>query len=168
MGLLKKSKNILDRFALRSVYYAHIHSHLSYAISVWGSMLSVKQIQKLQKVQNTCLKTMDPSINVTESFKKFKILRISQLVQLESNKLAYKHTHNLLPTKLAQCMNCDASGKSLEKQHCYLTRNKHLLNLPQVIMKIYQISFLMKSISLYSALPKEITSCQTLINLHCL
>ena len=59
VGLLKKSKNILDRYALRSVYYAHIHSHLSYAISVWGSMLSLKQIQKLQKVQNTCLKTME-------------------------------------------------------------------------------------------------------------
>ena len=138
MGLLKKSKNILDRYALRSVYYAHIHSHLSYAISVWGSMLSPKQIQKLQKVQNTCLKTMEPSIDITESFKKLKILRINQLVHLELNKLAYKHTHNLLPIKLAQCMNCDASGKNLEKQHRYLTRNKHLLNLPQVTMKMYQ------------------------------
>ena len=29
-------------------------------------------------------------------------------------------------------MNCDASGKSLEKQHRYLTRNKHIPNLPQV------------------------------------
>ena len=71
VGLLKKSKNLLDRFALRSVYYAHIHSHLSYAISVWGSMLSTKQIQKLQKVQNTCLKIMEPSINNAKSFKKF-------------------------------------------------------------------------------------------------
>ena len=77
VGLLKKSKNILDRYALRSVYYAHIHSHLSYAISVWGSMLSPKQIQKLQKVQNTCLKTMEPSINITESSEKLKILRIN-------------------------------------------------------------------------------------------
>ena len=163
VGLLTKSKNKLDRLALRSVYYAHIHSHLSYAISIWGSMLSTKQIQKLQKVQNTCLKTIEPGINITESFKKLKILRISQLVKLELNKLAYKHTHNLLPFKLAQCMNCDASGKSLEKQHHYLTRNKHLLNLPQVTMKKYQKSFLMKSISLYSALPKEIMDCQ---NLH--
>ena len=138
VGLLKKSKNILDRLALRSVYYAHIHSHLSYAISIWGSMLSTKQIQKVQKVQNTCLKTIEPGINITESFKQLKILRISQLVKLELNKLAYKHTHNLLPFKLAQCMNCDASGKSLEKQHHYLTRNKHLLNLPQITMKKYQ------------------------------
>ena len=162
VGLLKKSRNILDRYALRSVYYAHIHSHLSYAISVWGSMLSPKQIQKLQKVQNTCLKTMEPSTNITESFKKLKLLRINQLVRLELNKLAYKHTHNLLPIKLAQCMNCDASGKNLEKKHRYLTRSKHLLNLPQVTMKMYQNSFLMKSISLYSALPKEIMSCQNL------
>ena len=124
----------------------------------------MKQIQKLQKVQNTCLKTMEPSINITESFKKLKILRINQLVQLELNKLVYKLTHNLLPIKLAQCMNRDASGKSLEKQHHYLTRNKHILNLPQVTMKMYQKSFLMKSIRLYSALPKEITSCQNLNN----
>ena len=163
VGLLKKSNNILDRSTLRSVYYAHIHSHLSYAILVWGSMLSTKQIQKLQKVQNTCLKTIEPGINITESFQKLKILRISQLVNLELNKLAYKCTHNLLPIKLAQCMNCDASGKSLEKQHHYLTRNKHLLNLPQVTMRKYQTSFLMKSISLYSALPKEIMNCQ---NIH--
>ena len=82
---------------------------------------------------------------------------------LELKKLAYKHTHNLLPLKLAQCMNCDANGKNLEKQHQYLTRNKHLLNLPQITTKKYQKSFLMKSISLYSALPKEIMNCQ---NLH--
>ena len=102
VGLLKKSKNILDKNALRSVYYADIHSHLSYAISVWGSMLSMKQIQKLQKVQNICLKIMEPSRNITKSFKKLKILRIYQLVQLELNKLAYKLAHNLLPIKLAQ------------------------------------------------------------------
>ena len=107
---------------------------------------------------------MEPSLNVIESFKKFKILRINQLVQLELNKLAYKLAHNLLPIKLAHCMNCDASGKSLEKQHRYLTRNKHILNLPQVTIKMYQKRFLMKSISLYSALPKEITSCQNLNN----
>ena len=162
MGLLKKSKNILDKLALRSVYYTHIHSHLSYAISIWGSMISTKQIKKLQKIQNTCLKIIEPSMTITESYNKLKILRLSQLVTLELNKLAYKHTHNLLPLKLAQCMNCDANGKSLEKQHQYLTRNKHLLNLPQVKTKKYQKSFLMKSISLYSALPKEIMDCQTL------
>ena len=164
VGLFKKSKNILDKNALRSVYYVHIHSHLSYAISVWGSMSSMKQIQKLQKVQNICLTIMEPSRNITEAFKKLKILKINQLVQLELNKLAYKLAHNLLPIKLAQCMNCDASGKSLEKQHHYLTRNKHIPNLPQVSMKMYQKNFLLKSISLYSVLPKEITSCQNLNN----
>ena len=162
MGLLKKSKNILDRFALRSVYYAHIQSHLSYAISIWGSMISTKQIKKLQKIQNTCLKVIEPSMTSSESCKKLKILRLSQLVTLELNKSAYKRNHNLVPLKLAQCMNCDASGKSLKKQHQYLTRNKHLLNLLLINTKKYQKSFLMKSISLYSALPKEIMDCQTL------
>ena len=47
IGLLRKSKNMLKKAALKSVYYAHFHSHLSYSISVWGSMLSAKQMQKL-------------------------------------------------------------------------------------------------------------------------
>ena len=74
-------------------------------------------------------------MNTSESFKKLKILRISQLVKPELNKLAYKSTHNLLPFKLAPCMSCDANGKSLEKQHRYLTRNKNLLDLPQITTK---------------------------------
>ena len=69
VGLLKKSKNILDRYALRSVYYAQIHSHLSYAISVWGSMLSMKQIQKLQKGAKHL------SQNIGTKFKCYRILQ---------------------------------------------------------------------------------------------
>ena len=106
---------MLDKNALRSVYYAHFHSHLSYAISVWGSMLGTKQTQKLQKVQNTCLTIIEPKISTIESAKSLGILKVSQLVQMELTKMAYKLTHDLLPTKLAQCMTCDAGCKSLKK-----------------------------------------------------
>ena len=116
VGLLRKSKNMLDKMALRSLYYAHIHSHLSYSISIWGSMLNNKQIQKLQKLQNTCLGILEPTLKIPDSLKKQRILKINQLVDLELNKLAFKLAHCLLPEKLAQCMISDAGGKSLKKQ----------------------------------------------------
>ena len=92
VGLLRKSKNMLDKRALRSLYYAHIHSHLSYSISVWGSMLNNKQIQKLQKVQNTCFGILEPTLKISDSLKKQSILKINQLIELELNKLAFKLT----------------------------------------------------------------------------
>ena len=101
---------MLDKKALRSVYSAYIHSHLSYVLSIFGTMLIMKQIQKLQRVQNTCLRIIEPNKNTAESAKSLNILRINQLIQLELNKLAFKLTHNLLPTKLTQCMSSDAGG----------------------------------------------------------
>ena len=38
--LLTLSKNMLKEQAKLAIHYAHIHSHLKYAILVWGSMLS--------------------------------------------------------------------------------------------------------------------------------
>ena len=104
---------MLDKRALRSLYYAH--SHLSYLISVWGSMLNNKQTQKLQKVQNTCLGILEPTLKISDSLKRQSILKINQLIELELNKLAFKLTHCLLPNKLAQCMISDAGGKALKR-----------------------------------------------------
>ena len=142
IGLLRKSKNMLDKKALRSLYYAHIHSHLSYSISVWGSMLNNKQIQKLQKVQKTCLGILEPTLKITDSLKKQRILKINQLVDLELNKLAFKLTHCLLPEKLAQCMISDAGGKSLKKSHKYMTRNKSIRTYPNLNEMFIKRAFL--------------------------
>ena len=74
IGLLRKSKNMLNKAALNSIYYAHFHIPLCYSRSVWGSMLSAKQMQKLQKMQNTCLKIIEPHLRINESLKK--IMRV--------------------------------------------------------------------------------------------
>ena len=38
-------RNLLDNHSLKNIYYAHIHSHLIYAIMAWGSMASPLQIK---------------------------------------------------------------------------------------------------------------------------
>ena len=38
LNMLKKARNLLNKTSLLSLYYAHFHSHLSYAIVVWGGM----------------------------------------------------------------------------------------------------------------------------------
>ena len=56
LNLLRKAKNVLDDSSLLSLYYAHFHSHLTYAMVVWSGMYSKGMLNKLQKMQNRCIK----------------------------------------------------------------------------------------------------------------
>ena len=38
--LLSISKNLLNEQSLRSIYFAHVYSHLNYSLVTWGSMIS--------------------------------------------------------------------------------------------------------------------------------
>ena len=50
--LLLKSKRFVSNEGLRSIYYRHIHSHISYGLINWGSMADKGQIRKLRTAQN--------------------------------------------------------------------------------------------------------------------
>ena len=41
--LIGKSKNLMNQDAKRLIYFAHIHSHLMYANTVWSTHISGKQ-----------------------------------------------------------------------------------------------------------------------------
>ena len=47
--LLQNAKKLLTNATLKLIYYAHIHSHLIYSLSVWGSMISKKKEKKYIK-----------------------------------------------------------------------------------------------------------------------
>ena len=51
--LLSLSRNFLDMPTLTKIYYAHVYSHLSYGLLVWGSMLSKSAISDLSKIQKS-------------------------------------------------------------------------------------------------------------------
>ena len=50
--LLLKSKRFISNEGLRSIYYGHIHSHISYGLINWGSMADKEKIRKLRTAQN--------------------------------------------------------------------------------------------------------------------
>ena len=53
--MLNLSKNYLSKDTLTKIYYAHIYSHLSYALVVWGSMLNASSMEDLFKAQKACV-----------------------------------------------------------------------------------------------------------------
>ena len=50
--MLSINKNMLTTDCLKSIYYAHIHSHLCYGLLAWGPMASKHAINELARIQD--------------------------------------------------------------------------------------------------------------------
>ena len=84
-----------------ALYYAHIHSHLNYAILVWGSMqywygeacYQKTKLDKLFKAQKECMRSISnvgKTAHTDPIFKRLKILKLTQMIDLELYKLGFK------------------------------------------------------------------------------
>ena len=70
-NLLKTTKNLLSNNVKKTIYYAHIYSHLKYGVAIWGPMLNKGQLTKLKKIQNESMhlitNTKLPTMNAQSS-----------------------------------------------------------------------------------------------------
>lgn len=156
LGLLQKSKNLLTASGLKLIYFAHIFSHLSYCMSVWGGMTNKSVIANLQKIQNRCIKIICPKKAVIEGRKQNRLLSVIELILLEHCKLGHRITHQDLPLGLLKCLQKNQYGLPLAKTHKYSTRRKRELNIPLPKSKEYKSSFLCQGIECFNKLPDDL------------
>ena len=158
LNLLQVGKNFLSKHALKVLYFAQLHSVLAYGIVMWGSLTSQGNLNKLQKIQNACVRIIDGQKRTTEksSFTNLKILSVAQTIDLELEKLWHKYQLGILPPGLIKIMSTDHKDHTLSKTHNYNTRKKNINNIPMAKQKKYQNSFLVKGIKKYSDLPIEL------------
>ena len=104
----------------------------------------------------------EPKSSLSTTYKKYGILGIDHVIDLELCKQGYKLTNNILPVNLVASLNSDATGKSLTKTQRYNTRNKVELNLPKWHNTNYNKSFLFQSIKCYSELHSDLKASPTL------
>ena len=90
MQLLKLSNKFLNKDTKKLIYYAHIYSHITYGILIWGNMINQCTKNKIQKILNSCFKLITGLIPTSGNFKKEKMLRLQDLIQLENSKLGYQ------------------------------------------------------------------------------
>ena len=165
MNMLHLSKNNLNSDTKKLIYYGHIHSRLLYCLVIWGSSCKKSDMSRIIKAQNRCIKLIDPSLKVPQIYKKYKILKFTELIKLEEIKLGYKQINKMLPRKLQEIMDHDHSGRSLKKQHTYNTRNKKIPNLPPAHTQTYLNSFLNRGINSYSSLSYALKNSSSLAHI---
>ena len=161
-NMLQTSVNCLTPSAKKLIYYGHIHSHLTYCLLVWGGICKKGDLTRLSKIQNKCVKLIEPRLDVNTIYKKHKILRIDELIRLEEIKFGYKQINKLLPNKLQYIVDHDSKGLTLMKTHAYNTRNKKIPNCPSSYHQNYRNSFLNKGIVSYSNLLYQLKFNNTL------
>ena len=129
-------KNYLNCHTKKILYYAQIYSHISYGLILWGNIINNTQIGTLQKLQDKVIRLLEPTNKqLRQIYTTLKILKVKDILLMDNCKMIHRLEHNKLPKKLASLFNMSTSGKTLQKQHKYGTKN--IPNLPKTMTKQY-------------------------------
>jgi hypothetical protein len=152
--ILKKIRYTLDKKSLELLYYAYIHSKLTYLLPIWSSS-SNKLLSTLLFAQNKALRTIyfRPWLYPTKLLYS-NILSINQLKVYESIMLIHKIKNGLLKSNLQFQTNALTSKRN--------TRTSQNLRPPNYRSSFGQKSVIYNGINLYNGLPDEIKKCSQL------
>ena len=128
---------------------------------IWGGTIKKIDLARLTKIQNKCVKLIEPRLDLNTIYNKHRILRIEDLIQLEEIKFGFKQINKLLPKRLQDIVDHDSKGTTLAKLHAYETRNKKIPNLPNSHHHKYRNSFLNKGIVSFSNLSYQLKAKTT-------
>ena len=161
--MLQLGKNFLNHSSIKNVYYAHIHSHLTYSLLTWGCMINKRQLNDLMKIQRACVRIIckkTPTYSSKVLFEQEHIPTLQNLIDLEAAKFGYKISRNLVPKPIQNIMN----AKGRKKTHIYHTRNKTTPNIQRHQSTQFNRSFLCRSISSYTNLPEDLKQTKSYKN----
>ena len=124
------------------------------------------KLDKLFKVQKECMR---PILNVGKTahtdpvFKRLKILKVTQMIDLELYKLGFKiYKNNYL--HLYYHFSIQQAHVSLEKRHKYNTHQKKLPNILPHTSLVFNNSFMCKTISKFMSLSNKVKKSTSLSN----
>ena len=117
--LLSANTNLLDTTSLCSIYQAHIFSHLSYGLLVWGTMASKKAIKDLTSIEDSCvclLSKHGKNANVILLYKKHNHIRLPDMIKIELAKYGHRLTNKNYPNSLQSIANAIRGMKTIDTQ----------------------------------------------------
>ena len=157
--MLSLNKKMLNTHTKKLIHYAHIYSHLSYCIPIWGGAISNQNFLKLSKLQNSCVRMINNSnkrAHMNPIYKSWNLLLINQILTVELQKFGYKLYHKNLPTPMIKGMDRIGGISSGLKTHRYGTWLKSLPNVLPHRSPRFNRSFLCKAIMSFTKLPSYI------------
>lgn len=151
--VLRNARYTLPNSTKRSLYFAYIHSHLNYLISIWG-YASNTAMSELQTMQNKAIRSLfwqeyrSRTIDTEGLLKKYKIPNVQELKTMDSMMTIFKIKNNIIKNQITL--------RTFENVHQYQTRNRSNFVLPITRLNILQNSLFATGLSRYNSLPHAI------------
>lgn len=139
---------------LKAVYHAHVNSHLTHLISIWGPATSEYNLNLLQICQNNAIRRvfrreyMLGHLHTAQIMKKYGILNVRSLMTIESAALHYKI--------LNRCIRIDHQFEITADSHDHNTRNRERVLTPMYRTNYGKNSVIRASVIAFRKLPIEI------------
>ena len=153
--MLSLGKHSLNQICLKNIYHSHIQLHISYGLSVWGSMITQQKINEIFNIQKQCVQIiagLRKTDNTSYLFSELRILKIKDLIHLGMCKLGHNISHKHYPSPILNLF-VKFGGR---KVHRYPMQNKHVPNVQRHYSELYNKSFICKSITAYNVLPQKL------------
>ena len=118
---------------------------MQYNLGVWGSMIGKSQMNEMYTLQKQCVQLMskDKTSPIDHLFKKHRVIKFPDMIQMELCKFGFKRTNNETPEPLKVLM----ESRGGKKFHEYNTRREHVPNIHKHNSVQYNTSFLCKSMA---------------------
>ena len=153
--MLLLGKHLLNQHCLKNIYYSHIHMHITYGLSVWGSMITQQKVHEIFNIQKQCIQLITgqkKNVDPTYLFNKLRILKFKDIIHIAMCKLGHNISHKHYPSPILNLF--DKFGG--EKTHRYPTQNKHVPNVQRHHSEQYNKSFLCRNVTVYNKLPQRL------------
>ena len=146
-----KSNKCLPAEALKSIYYATIHSHMAYAGTIVGCApdSQIKPLLKLQKIALRIIGKLEYNAHTAPVCKKHNIMYVRDILDMQAAMQAWKFYNNKLPSSIASFFEKGNDRTKILKPTQF--RNKRLQN----------ISPIDYSVRIWNSLPLDIKESKT-------
>ena len=134
---ISKVKHFLPPPALRSLYFALFHSHLSYCPTITGCA-STSNINKITLLQQKAIRIISNSTyheHTAPIFKKLQILTYTKLIHYSKLNFMHSYTYNYCPNSFDNTWT-----QNIEREDIPYLRNANLLTVPHPRIELFKKS----------------------------
>ncbi|KAK9511557.1 hypothetical protein O3M35_000190 [Rhynocoris fuscipes] len=139
--ILRKLRSCVDLAAMKSAYFAYVHSHLRYGTIVWGRANAITRLFKMQKRFVRLIEGLPRKQSCRSIFRKLKIMTVPSLYIYECLVLVSNN------------INMFKNGLN---QHHYDTRHRQILRVDKHKHKLASNFVYFRGVNMFNSLPQKI------------
>ena len=148
---MRRVKHYVSRETLTKIYYAFVHSHLSFGNAIWGNTFDkyLNQLVVLQKKAVRIIHNAPYNAHTHPLFSLSKILPLKKINYLQTAQIMHQLHHGTLPPNIASCFTTHSHD------HPHSLRNTRLFRMPRANSSIAQRSILFHAHKIWNEIPSQ-------------